>query len=299
MKFYLTTLGLVLTFILKVQMDANAATGFKTQKCTLPSNETITVGCTTNCGRFNTWALKRYARKSGYNINVINIYSKDQTPNLSMIDAILIPGGADINPKYYTPSVEEDMKAHIKSLDYLVNYSEEGKTRDPFEYNLLKQYFASTSKDTLYTPVLGICRGMQMLTVSQGIPLYVDIKQELGIKNRRYTLDKVTINNDESIIANLQKRKTFRGVEIHHQGLRVDYFAKHRSRWPQLEVTGTSHGGRIAEVLEFYNRPVLGVQFHPEYTFGKTRRSIFSWLLNRACIKKNITRNSKNKSIKK
>jgi putative glutamine amidotransferase len=299
MKFYLTTLGLVFTFILKIQMDANAATTFKTQKCKLPRNETITVGCTTNCGRFNTWALKRYARKSGYNVNVINIYSENQTPNLAMLDAILIPGGADINPKYYLPSVEDDLKTHIKSLDHLVNYTDEGARRDPFEYNLLKEYFSATSRDALYTPVLGICRGMQMLTVSQGIPLYVDIKQELGIKNRRYTLDKVTINNDESVIASLQKRKTFRGVEIHHQGLRVDYYNKHQSRWPQLEVTGTSHSGRIAEVLEFYNRPVLGVQFHPEYTFGKTRRSIFSWLLNRACIKKNITRKNVNKTILK
>ena len=123
-----------------------------------------------------------------------------------------------------------------------------------------------------------------MLTATQGIPLYIDIKEELGFKNRRYTLDKVKIIKKDSLIRSLQKRKSFRAVENHHQGLRVDYYQKNINKWPHLEVTAYSNRGRIAEVLEFLNRPVLGVQFHPEYTFGKTRRTTFSWLLNRACL---------------
>lgn len=289
MKLYLSTLFLVLSFLFKVQLEANAATVFKAESCKLDKNETIVVGCTKDCGRFNTWALKRYARKLGYKLEIKNLYSKNQTPDLSQVDAILIPGGADINPDYYIDSVDDQLREHTRKLDHLVVYTSEGRKRDPFEYNLLKNYFAANNQTTALTPILGICRGMQMLTVSQGIPLYVDIKEELGIKNRRYTLDKVHVTNKDSLIYQIRKKTKFRAVELHHQGLRVDYFQKNRAKWPHLDVTGYSNNGKVAEVIEFFNRPVLGVQFHPEYTFGKTRKSIFSWLLKRACIKKRIT----------
>ena len=125
-----------------------------------------------------------------------------------------------------------------------------------------------------------------MLTVSQGIPLYVDINKELGIKNRYYKIDKIFSTNPESVIQEAIGDDIYWGVELHHQGLRIPYYEKYRDRWPHLEVTGVSNRGKIAENLEFYNRPVIGVQYHPEYTFGKVRRGIFGWLLNRACHKK-------------
>jgi len=292
MKFYLSTLIIFLSFIVKIEYYANASTS-KTQKCSLQPNEALVVGCTQECGRFNTRALKRYAKKLGYKIKLVNLYSENQSPDLTKVDAVLIPGGADIDPKYYIDTVEEDMKQHIRSLDHLVEYTEEGKRRDPFEYKLVQDYFKSKDPSINKTPILGICRGMQMLTVSQGIPLFIDIKEEIGIPNRRWKLDKIKVKNKNSLIFDIQKRSKFKAVELHHQGLRLDYYNKHKTRWPGVEVTGVSNKNRIAEVLEFDNRPVLGVQFHPEYTFGRTRKRIFSWLLNRACIKKKLTRKNK------
>ena len=288
MKFTLSTLILGLSFLLKFSLTANASSNFKMESCQMEKGEKIVVGCTTDCGRFNVWGLVKAARKMGYRIKLQNLYSENQTPDYSQVDAILIPGGIDIDPKYYIDKITPELQAETKRLDYLVNYTEEGKVRHPFEYNLLKSYFNATDAASLHTPVLGICRGMQMLTVSQGIPLYVDIKEELGIKNRRYTLDRIRITKDDSLIKSLQRRTMFRGVELHHQGLRLDYYNERKDQWPQLEVTAISNGNTIAEVIEFSNRPVLGVQFHPEYTFGRTRRSTFSWLLNRACIKRKM-----------
>ena len=201
------------------------------------------------------------------------------------MDAIYIPGGADINPKYYISKVEKELQEKIKSLDHLVDYSDSGDRRDPFEYELLQKYFSN--KSMAKTPILGVCRGMQMLAVSQGIPLYVDIKAELGIRNRRYKLDRVYVQSKDSEIAKIMRKSRFRGVELHHQGPRVDYFNKHKDeRWPNINLTALSNRGRIAEVFEWTDRPVLGVQFHPEYTFGKVRRRVFRAFLNQACHKK-------------
>ena len=258
--------------------------GVKAKSCELQKDETITIGCTYHCSKWVRWAIYRRAKQFGYKVRIVNIFAKNTSPDISKVDALLIPGGADINPKYYTPHVEADLAQKIKDLDYLVNYDYEGRERDPFEHELLQTYFGSEQFNK--TPVLGICRGMQMLAVSQKIPLYVDIKKELGFRNRYWSIDRIRAINPESVIQE-QVRSKFWGVEYHHQAIRYDYFNKHRERWPHLEVTAVSNGGRIPEALEFYKRPVLGVQFHPEWTFGKVRYGVFGWLLNRACHKKN------------
>ncbi len=36
-----------------------------------------------------------------------------------------------------------------------------------------------------------------MMAVSQDIPLYIDISEEIGIRDRRYVLDRVHVNEDE------------------------------------------------------------------------------------------------------
>jgi len=277
----LKNLFLLLTLVLSFQAQAQS---LKSASCKLDRNEVITVGCTWRCSRWNKWGIRKAARRAGYKVNIVNLFSETQSPDLSQVDAILMPGGADINPKYYISKVEPELQEHIKSLDYLVNYSSEGTKRDPFEYNLLNKYFSDS--DMALTPILGICRGMQMLTVQQGIPLYVDIKKELGFKNRRWKLDKVYSTNPESVVENAVGDDIFWGVKYHHQGLRLNYFNENKDRWPHLEVTSVSNNKKIAESLEFYNRPIVGVQYHPEWTFGKVRRGLFGWLLNRACHKK-------------
>jgi putative glutamine amidotransferase len=281
MRLYYFILVLVLSFIFKIQFDIARASE-KDILCNMPNNQTLKIGCTyDNCGKFVRWGIKKASKLLNYNIEFIPMdgnISIDPTT----LDGILIPGGADINPKYYTKNLPQALRDHIQSLDHLVVYTNEGTKRDPFEYNLLNEYFKNPNLHS--QPILGICRGMQMLGVSQGIPMYVDIKEELKIPNRRYKIDRIHVTEPESSISSIMKKKSFLGVELHHQALRIPYFNENRDQFKNVNITGVSNNGKIAEVIEFSDRPVIGVQFHPEYTFGKVRRKIFKWFLNKACL---------------
>jgi putative glutamine amidotransferase len=244
--------------------------------------EEIKIGCTTKCDPFYRTALKKAARDHNVEVKIFDL-SRVKHKTIHDMDGVVVPGGADINPELYFPAIEPLLIEYTKSLDKFVNYSEEGRRRDPFEYKLLQDYFQNDRLSDL--PLLGICRGMQMLAVSQGIPLYVDIKKELGIRNRRYLYDRVHISEQDSLMGEFFG-PSLMAFKRHHQGIRVDYFEKHKIRWPHLEITSFSNRGLIAESLEFKNRPVLGVQFHPENDFGYERKRIFGWLIEKAISRK-------------
>lgn len=241
--------------------------------------ESLTIGCATKCDSFFRYAIKKVSQREGVAVKLVDVSADGPIIEWKKYDGIIFPGGADINPDFYMPSIEPELQEYTRSLDHLVNYSEEGKRRDPIEYNMLKEYFLRPELSEL--PVLGVCRGMQMLAVSQGIPLYVDIKTELGIRNRRYLYDRIQLERGETLINELFT-SSFRGFKRHHQGIRVPYFNANSSRWPHLKITSWSNQGGIAESLEFQNRPVLGVQFHPENDFGFERNRIFGWLITKA-----------------
>lgn len=252
---------------------------------TFASTGDLVIGCTYKCDSFFKIAMKSISRSKKISIRLVDL-SLQKNLKFSELDGVIVPGGADIDPKYYVTAVEPDLQAHIKSLDHLVKYSTQGKKRDPFEFAFLRNYFSSS--ETIDLPLLGICRGMQMLGVSQGIPLYVDINAELGIRNRRYLFDRIHIKNEETLLNELFKVTSFKAFKRHHQGIRIPYFNEHKDRWPDVEITSFSNNGLIAESLEFKNRPVLGVQFHPENDFGFERRIIFSWLVEKAIERKKL-----------
>lgn len=277
--------SLIFSIILLLSFNAFGTTQEKSK---------LTIGCTTKCSFFYSHALKRVSKLTGIPITIVDM-SKRPDLTLSDVDGIVIPGGADIDPKYYLPYVEEELRDYTRNLDHLVEYSDEGRRRDPFEYNVLKNYFKDEKFKNL--PILGICRGMQMLAVSQGIPLYVDIKTELGIRNRRYLYDRIFVEEENSLMKELFPAMTFLGFEQHHQGIRVDYYLKNQTRWPNVRVTSYSNNDTIAESMEFTDRPVLGVQFHPEKDFGFERGNIFGWLLKKAQGRKKIAQNERVSSL--
>ena len=255
-------------------------TGFS--RCELPRGEALKIGCSYNCDFFYRFRLTMTSLMMGYKTQIVDMrYMGDMKEALSEVDAVLLPGGADIDPKYYLNEITPELRDYTEKNLHLVKFTEEGRKRDPFEYSLVKLY----SDDETYKdlPMLGICRGLQMMSVAQGIPLYLDIKTELGIKNRKNLFDRIMLTQEDPTVMNSIYRKNVKGLKLHHQGIRVSYYQENQSNFPNAKVTAYSNNGKIAEAIEYTHRPALGVQYHPERSFSGASVPVFRWFLNKAC----------------
>ena len=173
--------------------------------------------------------------------------TKDTTALLRMldeIDAIIMSGGEDINPEYYG----EKPPPELGSVDTL---------RDAYDIFLVRK--AAERK----IPVLGICRGEQLINVAFGGSLYQDIpsqcKTEIGHNQKessRIPTHKIDIV-EGTWIAGIVGSDEYMVNSFHHQA------AKQIA--PGFIVSAWSPTDSIPEAIECIDgRAIWGVQFHPE-----------------------------------
>jgi gamma-glutamyl-gamma-aminobutyrate hydrolase PuuD len=157
-------------------------------------------------------------------------------------DGILLPGGQDIHPLFY------EQTPHLKTIlttDF---------RRDLFEFAIMQE------ADIKETPLLGICRGMQLSNIWYGGSL------NQHIEGHRYVIQDYFLTNsvkNESIksrikeIFNRNQQLPFKGYAFHHQA--VDVIGN------GLTVSVTSSDGTVKALEKIGNRFVLLIQWHPEY----------------------------------
>ena len=173
-------------------------------------------------------------------------------------DGLLLTGGGDVYPCHYG---QEDRGCVLLDSD-----------RDRTELALARAYLEAGK------PILGICRGCQILNVALGGTLVQDLGEHLNLFHRRITADKVhPIRADEGSLLHTLYGAAFPINSAHHQA--VDAPGK------GVIVTARSESG-VAECIELAGKPVLGVQFHPERMTGSHLRpdtvngaAIFQWFL--------------------
>lgn len=159
---------------------------------------------------------------------------------LSVCDGVIITGGCDVDPNLY----HEDVTVNCGGID---------KKRDEFELLLIECALE------LKLPILGICRGHQMLNVYFGGSLHQDINtlpnviQHVQRGSRGQGSQYIKVIKDSFLyeaIGDLGYVNSY-----HHQS--VKKIANH------FKVTAKANDG-IIEAIEHDTLPIYGVQFHPE-----------------------------------
>jgi putative glutamine amidotransferase len=175
---------------------------------------------------------------------ILDAYTIKNTDSiLALADGIILTGGEDINPLEYNDTT------NIKVCG-TINFS-----RDTLERKLFD--FAFKNK----LPLVGVCRGMQMMNVASGGTLYGDIPSEIGItvihRNNGEVMHEIALCDTSSLIFP-KGIDTFMVNSWHHQGL--------KDLSENLRIIARSFDGLPeAVVMEKSTHPfMIAVQFHPE-----------------------------------
>jgi putative glutamine amidotransferase len=163
---------------------------------------------------------------------------------LDRIDGLILAGGADVDPSSYGAEPHPATNGTVPE-------------RDEVELALARR---AVERDM---PVLGICRGMQVLNVAMGGTLVQHVPDEVGHgEHRRHsgTFDDSDhdVRLDPGSLAMLATGEELHGIKSHHhQGV--------ATLGDGLAITGRSTLDDLPEAIEVPGcRFVLGVQWHPE-----------------------------------
>ncbi len=181
----------------------------------------------------------------------------------SCVDGILFTGGGDVSLEYFSGADHP----RIGEVD---------KARDVTEISLMRTAVNDGK------PVLGICRGAQVMNVALGGTLYTHIHDQLpGALDHDYPGDlrRVLVhpvNVDESSrSAEIFGETLLQVNSLHHQGL--------KDLAPGLRAAGHSPDG-LVELVELPGHPyAVSVQWHPEWlTDQLPTRRLFKSLVDAA-----------------
>lgn len=183
-----------------------------------------------------------------------------------MLDGLLIPGGEDVNPLLYN-------KDSMPEVTYM------SMVKDEFEIALIKEFHK------LGKPIMGICRGMQIINVAFGGNLIQDIPSQKhssishrqAIEIRSEPTHGIDIDKS-SLLYKTLGRETMAVNSYHHQA--VDKIAE------GFRASAKAKDG-IVEAMENEDGSIFAVQWHPECMYR--RFEDFSNLFKLLCEKASNT----------
>ena len=185
---------------------------------------------------------------------------------LDTLDGIVLSGGADIDPDYLGEEPLDCVSVNPR--------------RDAQELLLVR---LAVDRQI---PVLGICRGIQMLAAALGGKLYQDIKTQHNVPciehsqsiARGLPSHEVSIEK-ESLLHSLMGCDTLAVNSFHHQAVKEVPAG--------FRVTARSKDGIIEGMESTSFRNILGVQWHPECFIlenDRTMMPVFNWLTRQGAL---------------
>lgn len=182
---------------------------------------------------------------------------------IASVDGLILSGGQDVNPFSYGEEIQQKCGAIFPA-------------RDEFEFALLRE------AEKRRIPVLGICRGLQIMNVYRGGKLYQDISYRDMPTLRHFQLQDPPIPTHQiqivkdSLLNKIIKKNEIVVNSFHHQLV--------KSVPTSLKISGMTSDG----VVEAFEDPkyefFMGVQFHPEMLIDsvESANKIFSEMIEAA-----------------
>ncbi|TCN53388.1 putative glutamine amidotransferase [Rhodococcus sp. SMB37] len=206
-------------------------------------------------------------------IPVLLPYEAGHEETVDRIDALIITGGQDVHPAMWGGSVED---ASVPVGSSRTSGFALDADRDSYESALLRAAIDQS------VPVLGICRGHQLLNVVRGGTLIPDLPPS---SVEHYLTDAApTEGRPEHVVSFVPgslAHSLYGPTRVvnswHHQA--VDLVGS------GLVVSGTA-SDEIVEAIELPGHPVLGVQWHPEWQVAPD--PAFDWIVSTAFERQHV-----------
>lgn len=165
-----------------------------------------------------------------------------------LCDGILMTGGHDVDPAVYHEQAKETCGIPCKSRDRMEAY--------------LFQRALNEDK-----PVLGICRGIQLMNALLGGTLYQDLPSEHPSQTEHHmvppydrAVHKVTVK-ERTLLADIIGAGEHGVNSYHHQAV--------KALAPKAEAMAYSEDGLVEAISVPGKTFIVGVQWHPEFAFEK------------------------------
>ena len=185
---------------------------------------------------------------------------------LKTLDGLVLSGGGDIEPSL----LGEERHPSVSGVD---------EERDRMELALVREAY------NRQIPMLGICKGGQVINVALGGSIYQDIGRSHSQSGPKWETSHSVLIEEDSLLHRLFGTSQIDVNSFHHQAVKTPA--------PCLKITAVAPDGVIEALESNEYKSILCVQWHPEGLFesgsrvqefksSRGHQSIFDWLVGEA-----------------